>query len=218
MRSKYIDDNGLIHPRAGIRSEYGILFRAYLDLWDKLNGANFYPKWETALETAVVEPGKRYQSNPPERGSNFSRANMTGLYCLRIIHGLSIKDLPLFEWNNRTWIHPSGWAVYLALKYSVFRAILWPLINAMAIWSLMVAPKEETNDLCLWFLTLHCLNYKFAIELSEYAWAGKAAKKQNIFRFAFLYCLTNKFHPEWDNRDNPIIQSVLNYYGTRGIS
>lgn len=193
---KYIDHYGLVRMEQYTPVENGVLFRAYLDWWKMLNGAydrNIAP----ILATKYFIGDKMYfQANPPQKGQHFSRDNMWGLYCLYIMNGLDLNELPNFKWNNEIWWHPNGWAVFLSLKNESWKNEFDWLVRLMREYSRDQYRKnpDDTSGTCLWAM------------MSYFLW-GDLPNEEDIA--AFRYYVTNG--GRYDNADNPILLEIELY-------
>ena len=211
FNNQFIDEYGLLHPKKGVPSENGILFRAHLDLLCVMQSKNFYLGWQEAIgHTSYKKIGTNkiwYQANPPQKGPHFSRDNMIGLYAMHVIHGISVGPLPIFRWNNRTWLHPNGWAVFLSYKRPWLKKLLYPLVYLMAWYSLMHGKKEDTSGVLLWFLALSTLGSTYARLLD------RADKKryfelngESLFFWSYEYYFSCAY--TFNNWDNPIYKEI----------
>jgi len=104
------DAMGLIHLRMSPKmdqSENPILFTAQAKL--------FYP---LCYNIGAIESKLGFRANAARAfRSHFSHDNMTGLYCYKILAGISVNHLPVARWNNRWWLHPRDLAFYFYCHY-----------------------------------------------------------------------------------------------------
>jgi len=218
---EYFNYYDLFRIERNVETENGILFRAMLDNWDRLNDLPYWTDWQKAIHHTIVSKN-RFQANPPDDGDHFSRDNMLGLYSICKIHDMkqTIKQLPLMTWNGYKWYnpknwHPNTWAVFLAFKYPIFKYN--PLIYIMALFSLLATDYKNTSGKNLWFLTLTVLNIHWPLR-----WAEKRFRKKGLMAYAwhlFEYSHDWYFSGEkkFDNRDNPLRENVRMYYKSSSI-
>lgn len=177
-----------LHP-----AENEPLFRFYFNFWRAMNDRPLKGGAKPFHDETNYSPG-HFQAKIPEKGSHFSRDNMWAIYMDRILNGLPIDDLPIFRWNNRTWWHPNGWAVHLALKYTFFKVVFSPLIVLMFCWSYVFDTDEKSSGQCLW----GCMNY--------FLWGFRPSL--NVCDEFEVYCT---FGGVWSFTSHPILDEVYHY-------
>lgn len=136
--------------------------------------------------------------NSTEAIGRFSIDNMTALYYLTKKHSYrrTMKPLPIFHWNGRTWWHPNGWIIFLCTKYPVLKYFppFYLMIVTMMLWA-ATREKTRTTGFLLWAIRLEMLNMPWHFEIFEALIPWK--KIENAFIYYHTMGYTNT-----DNLDN----------------
>lgn len=181
FENPYFDSHGLVTMQKSIRVENGILFLAYWAKLRKLNKAltkdEIHIIKDSLRHSIYFEKGKmRFQANPPERGSHYSRDNMWGLYYLWDLVGWDVYELPVYRWNSRQWYHPNGWAMHLYKRGFPYNVLMWPLLQGMKSYSDWTQKPGETSGDLLWWLMWEDESEN---QLEDFIWYVTFAKRRN---------------------------------------
>lgn len=152
----WFDVCDLLHVRRGEFSENGPLFTAEYRLLKHILGKNNY---KVGLIAKDVTKDGWFDPSPGSLDNNgptvhFSHDNMTGLYTLYALAGLSNEDLPILRWNHRWWLHPRDIAFYSIMKENIWsKLLLVPFLLLLLVSSLVSCSRHRgiTSGKMLWW-------------------------------------------------------------------
>ena len=150
-----------LHVRKNEVSENGPLFTAEYHMIQHLLGKS--PD-KNRLISAIVDTGTKedpetYLSHTRATTNHFSHDNMTGLYVLLLMAGMSVKGMPISKWNDRWWLHPRDLIFYSLMQEKKWSLVLLPLLYLVSIVSCS-SERSRTSGKMLWWLRLHVLEMR----------------------------------------------------------
>ena len=218
MNIYFWDKHHLIHPNPAEVSENGILFTAeYWYLYNHLHANYLY---KTHLRAAIYSQSRldsdiyQFKANPsdPNPGSHYSHDNMTGLYAMMILAGLSIKELPTIHWNDRLWLHPRDIAFYNILQQRKVAYLAFPLLVLMCAFSCL-RNRGATSGKLLWWLRWHTLIEHFKGKNKIMVKLSRAALSFSTFLIKFNHSgWADVFAIYFKYKDHPINKLARQLY------
>jgi hypothetical protein len=222
----FITESCLVKTNREDDGNNGILFKAYLDYWRKERNRLMSKQVANKAAQSQYDLSTKnwFNANPPEKAPRYSVDNMTGLYAIKMLHGESLKGLPIFKWNDRIWWHPNGWMIFLAAKFCPLKYVFLPFLLAMAIYS-CARPKEVTTGKNLWWLRFKMLKLSIFLTPLEKLIRGvtiEGVDEENKYGVSRIYIVHKGFAHTFlyyfkflqGNRDHPINTLVKNWSRT----
>lgn len=213
----YFDKYGLLHVDKGVYSENGILFLAEFLTLKKLNGELDAQGVSLALSASLAckkyEEDNEFWIDPNPSDNNvpdvhLSHDNLTGMYALHKLCGLSVNTLFVNKLNRRIWLHPRDLLFYTIMKNRSIGKYLVPLLIFFIIPSI-IKPREVTSGKCLWFLRLHLLDIIYSSFITRsLLWLTNHILKHDHGSTPFK----DVFSIYFKNVDHPINIAMEKYY------